>query len=118
MTVHALLYRAVRAPSLVEDGVGTFKTALTAYPEFNMFTLVLAQAMEERDSDGFGEAVAAIHASFALCDEMTSKDPACRNGVRVKHNIEGTSLLAGVLLAKDPSQAGHRREEMSLRCCV
>ena len=103
------LGRAVKAPALVAEGVGTFHTALPSYPEFNMFTLVLAQATEKRNSPGFREAVDAIHQSFELCDQMRSNDPACRNGARVRHNVEGTALLAGDLLTKQGDVKGALR---------
>jgi hypothetical protein len=68
-------------------------------PEFVLFSLAMVLADEPVGSPAFERAVDALRDNISVCGAASS-DPACTNGPRAAHNIQGSSIFMGDLFAR------------------
>lgn len=93
----------------VEQGLAILQRGIDHYPAFVLFSRLLIYADRPAADPDFQNALRALRDNVDVCGDIrTATDPACINSPRAPHNIEGSSLFLGDVLAK----AGLRDEAL------
>jgi len=94
--------RAMGNAQMVEQGFTVLQQGIDHYPQFVLFSKLLAYANEPADSADFTKALDAVSANIGYrgSGETLRADPACMNTFQAAHNIEGSMVFLGDVYAK------------------
>lgn len=87
---------------MVDEGFSVLDEGIDAYPEFVLFSLAMVLAEEPVDGPDFARALEVMQDNVDVCAPGSdgALDPACRNGARAVHNLEGSAVFMGDVLAR------------------
>ena len=93
--------------ALKAQGMGILEEGAARNPEFVLFSLAMVLAEEPVGSPEFDRAMSSLRDNIDVCG-ASADDPACTNGPRAAHNVEGSSIFMGDLFARAGDLASAR----------
>ncbi|APR81032.1 Hypothetical protein A7982_06379 [Minicystis rosea] len=100
--------RALASQTTIDAGLAMLQTGIDHYPSFVLFSKLLVFADQPVSDPEFQKALQAFAENSDAC-AATPGDPACGDHPRAAHNVEGSSIFVGDVLAK----AGRRDEALA-----